>query len=46
VGFVVDSVALGQVFLKVLQVSPVSYSTSALFSHLSSGADTVSPLAT
>jgi len=38
VGFVVDKVALGQVFLRVLRFSPVNiHSTVALHTHISSG---------
>jgi hypothetical protein len=41
VGFVVDKVALGQIFLRMFLFSPANYySDNALFSHLSPGAGT------
>jgi hypothetical protein len=46
VGFVVDKVALGQVFLRVLRFFPCQYhSTVFLHTHISSGGWTVCPLA-
>jgi hypothetical protein len=45
-GFVMDKVALGQVFLLELQFFPVNYySTKAPFYHLSSRAGLIHPLA-
>jgi hypothetical protein len=44
VGFVVDRVALGQDFLRVLRFSPVSIIPSGLHTHMSPGGRTICPL--
>jgi hypothetical protein len=44
VGFVVDKVALGQVFLRILWFSPVNIIPPGLHTHISSGGRTIRPL--
>jgi hypothetical protein len=44
-GFVADEVAMGQVFLRDIRLTPVNYQdTVALHSHISSGGWTIGPL--
>jgi hypothetical protein len=44
IGFVVDKVALGQIFLHIPQFSPVSNIPPVLYTHTSSGGLTTGPL--
>ena len=46
VGFVVNTVAMGQVFLRIIRLSTLNYhSAKSPFTYLSAGAGTAGPLA-